>query len=52
MDEFIGMQTGELSDENYLIIRAADILEKCVSFQHVTVKTFTIMRFSNLTESS
>lgn len=48
----LGIQTGELNDGNYLIIRAADILEKCVSFQHVTVKTFTIMNFPNLTESS
>ena len=52
MDEFIGMQSGQLSDESYLIVRATDILEKCASFRHVSARTFTLMRFPNLTESS
>lgn len=52
MDEFTDMQTGQLKDDNYLIVRATDILEKCVSFHHVPAKTFTLMRFPNLTESS
>jgi hypothetical protein len=52
IDEFTGIQNGCLDDANYSLVRAGDILDKCVSFQCSQTKTFTLMRFPNLEESS
>ena len=52
IDEFTSIQNGSLDDANYSLVRAHDILEKCVSFQCESTKTFTLMRFPNLDESS
>lgn len=50
--DFDEIQTGHLNEENYRFVRPTDILEKCVSFYHRTNKTWSIMKFPNLEESS
>ena len=52
IDEFTSIKNGTLDDPNCSLVRAHDILKKCVSFQCDSTNSFTLMRFANLDESS